>query len=116
VQPWRPGLIGEKPVGSARQYSLATAEYRFAGLGASIDATVEHITRQTANSENTIAVPARAVLHIGGRYRFTLFGKPATLRLLLQNITDEYGWTALSSGTYVYNSPRRFMVYVAADL
>ena len=38
------GLIGEKPVGSARQYSLATAEYRFAGLGASVDATVE-VTR-----------------------------------------------------------------------
>jgi iron complex outermembrane receptor protein len=110
------GLIGEKPVGSARQYSLATAEYRFAGLGASIDATVEHITPQTANSENTIEVPARAVFHVGGRYRFTLFGKPATLRVLLQNITDEYGWNALSSGTYVYNSPRRFMVYVAADL
>lgn len=110
------GLIGEKPVGSARQYSLATAEYRFAGLRASVDATVEHITRATANSENTIEVPARAVFHIGGRYRFKMFSKPATLRVLLQNITGEYGWTALSSGTYVYNAPRRFMVYVAADL
>ena len=29
------GLIGEKPVGTARQYSLATADYRFAGTGAS---------------------------------------------------------------------------------
>jgi iron complex outermembrane recepter protein len=110
------GLIGEKPVGSARQYSLATADYRFAGTGASVDATVEHVTSQTANSENTVEVPARAVLHIGGRYRFTMFGKPATVRVLLQNITGEYGWTAVSSGTYLYNSPRRFMVYVAADL
>ena len=71
---------------------------------------------QIANSDNTIEVPARAVLHIGGRYRFKMFGKPATLRLLVQNITDEYGWSALSSGTYVYNAPRRFTVYITADL
>jgi iron complex outermembrane receptor protein len=110
------GLIGEKPVGSARQYSLATAEYRFAGTGASIDATVEHITSQVANSDNTIEVPARAVMHVGGRYRFAMFRKPVTLRLLVQNVTDEYGWTALSSGAYVYNAPRRFTAYITADL
>ena len=61
-------------------------------------------------------MPARAVLHIGGRYRFKMFGKPATLRLLVQNVTDEYGWTALSSGAYIYNAPRRFTAYITADL
>ncbi|HET9444941.1 MAG TPA: TonB-dependent receptor [Steroidobacteraceae bacterium] len=110
------GLIGEKPVGSARQYSLATAEYRFAGTGASIDATVEHITKQVATSDNSVYVPARAVMHVGGRYRFTMFEKPVTLRLLVQNVTDKYGWTAWSSGVYSYNSPRRFTVYLTADL
>jgi iron complex outermembrane receptor protein len=109
------GLIGEKPVGTARQYSLATADYRFAGTGFSIDATAEHITEQVANSANTIEVPARAVFHIGGRYRFNLFGKPATLRLLVNNVFDKYGWQALSSGVYGYNAPRRFTAYVAAD-
>ena len=110
------GLIGEKPVGSAREYSLFTLDYRLPGVRASIDATVEHISSQVGNSANTIDVPSRAVMHVGGRYRFELFGKPATLRVLVQNITDTYGWTALSSGAYVYNSPRRFTVYVAADL
>jgi iron complex outermembrane recepter protein len=110
------GLIGEKPVGSARQYSVATAEYRFAGTGASIDSTIEHVTRQVANSDNTLEVPARAVLHIGGRYRFKMFDKPVTLRLLVQNVTDEYGWRALSSGAYIYNAPRRFTAYITADL
>jgi iron complex outermembrane recepter protein len=110
------GLIGEKPVGTARQYSLATADYRLPGIHTSIDATIEHITSQVANSANTTEVPARAVLHIGGRYRFQIFGKPATLRLLVQNVTDEYGWTALSSGVFAYNSPRRFTAYITADL
>jgi iron complex outermembrane receptor protein len=110
------GLIGEKPVGSARQYSLATVDYRLPGSRVSFDATAEHLTAQVANSDNTIEVPARAVLHIGGRYRFTMFGKPATLRLLVQNVTDKYGWNVLSSGVYAYNSPRRFTAYITADL
>ncbi|HKS53751.1 MAG TPA: hypothetical protein VJS12_00630 [Steroidobacteraceae bacterium] len=110
------GLIGKKPVGTARQYSLATADYRFAGTGFSVDMTAEHITSQVANSDNTIEVPSRAVVHIGGRYRFKLFGKPATLRLLVNNVFDKYGWQALSSGVYGYNAPRRFTAYVAADL
>ena len=110
------GIIGEKPAGSARLYSVATADFRLAGTGASVDATVEHVTPQVANSANTIEVPARAVLHVGGRYRFELFGKPATLRLQVQNVTDEYGWIMLGSGAYIYNSPRRFTVYITADL
>ena len=110
------GLVGKKPVGSARQYSLATADYRLPGVRASIDATIEHLTAQVANTANTVESPARAVLHLGGRYRFQMFGKPATLRVLVQNVTGEYGWNPLSSGAYVYNSPRRFTVYVAADL
>ena len=88
------GLIGEKPVGTARQYSLATADYRFAWHPAyPIDATAEHITSQVANSANTIEVPARAVFHIGGRYRFKVFGKPATLRMQVNNVFDKYGWS-----------------------
>jgi iron complex outermembrane receptor protein len=109
------GLIGAKPVGTARQYSLATADYRFAGSGFSLDATAEHITPQVANSANTIEVPSRAVFHVGGRYRFKLFGKPATLRMQVSNIFDKYGWQALSSGVYGYNAPRRFTAYLAAD-
>src|SRR4029078_5944092 len=67
------GLIGEKPVGSARAYSLATLDYRLPGVRASIDATVEHISSPAGNSATPIDVPSRAVMHVGGRYRFELF-------------------------------------------
>ena len=56
------------------------------------------------------------MLHIGGRYHFKVFGKPASLRVMVQNVTDEYGWQALSSGVYGYNAPRRFTAYITADL
>jgi iron complex outermembrane receptor protein len=109
------GVIGEKPVGTARHYSMASADYRIPGTAVSLDATVEAISPQVATSDNSIEVPGRAVLHVGGRYRFKVFGKPATLRLLVNNVFDKYGWNAVSSGVYVYNAPRRFTAYLTAD-
>ncbi|MEP7246776.1 MAG: hypothetical protein ABI885_24280, partial [Gammaproteobacteria bacterium] len=61
-------------------------------------------------------VPGRAVLHLGGRYRFVALGKPMTLRAQLSNVFDRYGWSVVGSGAYVYNSPRRLSMYLAADL
>jgi iron complex outermembrane recepter protein len=110
------GVIGEKPVGGFRDYGIITTDYRFRGGPLSLDATLEAVSRQVATSDNSVEVPSRAVLHIGGRYRFQLFGKPAIVRAQLNNVTDEYGWVAVSSGVYVYNQPRRFTVTVTADL
>jgi iron complex outermembrane recepter protein len=110
------GVIGKKPVGGFRDYGIVTTDYRFRGGPLSLDATLEAVSRQTATSDNTVEVPGRAVLHIGGRYRFELFGKPAIVRMQLNNVTDAYGWVAVSSGVYVYNQPRRFTVSVTADL
>jgi outer membrane receptor protein involved in Fe transport len=56
------------------------------------------------------------VLHVGGRYRFKMAGKPATLRAQVGNIFDRYGWSVISGGAYVYNQPRRFSLYLATDL
>jgi iron complex outermembrane receptor protein len=110
------GLIGERPVGSARSYSVASVDYAFAGTGLSLDSTLENISTQPANTANTFEIPGRTVLHVGGRYRFKLFGKPATLRAQVQNVFARYGWISVGTGAYVYNAPRRFTLYVAADL
>jgi iron complex outermembrane receptor protein len=110
------GLIGEKPVGTARTYSVASFDYALAGTGLSLDATLENISKQVANTANTFEIPGRTVLHLGGRYRFKLFRKPATLRAQVQNVFDRYGWISVGSGAYVYNAPRRITLYVAADL
>ena len=110
------GLVGEKPVGSVRSLSVASADYRFPGTGASLDAILENSTAQVANTSNTVEVGGRTVLNIGGRYRFTLSGKPVTVRAQVQNVFDKYGWKIVSGGAYVYNPPRRFSVYLAMDL
>jgi iron complex outermembrane recepter protein len=110
------GLVGRRPVGSARSYSNASADYVLEGTGLSFDATFESLSSQTANTANTVTVPGRSVLHLGGRYRFKLLGRPATLRAQVYNIFDKYGWNVLGSGVYMYNAPRRYSVYLAADL
>lgn len=110
------GLIGSKPVASARVYGIASVDYSLAATGISFDTTVEAISPQVANTANTVEVPRRAVLHVGSRYRFKLLGKPTTLRALVSNVFDQYGWAVISGGGYVYNQPRRFEVYLATDL
>jgi iron complex outermembrane receptor protein len=111
------GLVGRKPVGSAKSLSVASVDYVLGGTGASLDAILENITAQVANTtSNNAEVGGRTVLNIGGRYRFTLSGKPATVRAQVQNVFDKYGWKVVSGGAYVYNPPRRFSVYLAMDL
>ncbi len=110
------GLIGRRPIGNARSYSVASMDYSIPRTRLSVDLTVESITRQVANTDDTVEVPGRTVFHLGGRYKFQLLGKPATLRAQVSNLFDRYGWTVISGGAYVYNAPRRFEMYVAADL
>jgi iron complex outermembrane receptor protein len=110
------GLVGEKPVGSAKNLSVVSVDYGFRGTGVSVDAILENVSEVTANTANTVEVGGRTVLNLGGRYRFELFDKPATLRGQVQNVFDKYGWKVVSGGAYVYNPPRRFSIYLAMDL
>jgi iron complex outermembrane receptor protein len=110
------GLVGERPIGNARSYSVGSVDYAIPGSRLSFDLTIESISRQVANTDDSVEVPGRTVFHLGGRFRFQLFGKPATLRAQAFNIFDRYGWTVISGGAYVYNAPRRFQMYLAADL
>jgi iron complex outermembrane receptor protein len=109
-------LIGRRPVGSARNHSMLSMDYVLAGTPLSFDATMEGISRQMATTSNSQQSPGRVVVHLGGRYRFSLMGKPATLRAQLGNIFDRYGWSVISGGAYVYNQPRRISLYLATDL
>jgi iron complex outermembrane receptor protein len=110
------GLIGRRPVASARNYSIASLDYVFSGSGFSADATMESISRAIGTTANDVEVPGRVVLAIGGRYRFKMMGKPALLRAQVGNVFDRYGWSVLGGGAYVYNQPRRFSLYLATDL
>jgi iron complex outermembrane receptor protein len=109
------GLIGRRPVRSSKTYSILSVDYAIPNSPYSVDTLVESISAQVANTANTVHVPGRTVLHFGGRYRWTAFGKPFTVRAQVSNIFNRYGWQVINSGVYAYNQPRRFTVTVAAD-
>jgi iron complex outermembrane receptor protein len=108
------GLIGARPVGSLARNSIFSVDYRFpAAPSLSLDALVESTGPHYGPGA---VIPSRAVLSLGGRYRFALNGVQLLLRGQVGNVLNKYGLIPLTSGGYVYNAQRRISVSLAADL
>ena len=110
------GLIGDKPIGAIERYSILSIDYRFPNTGLSIDAFAEETGDRIANAANTLVIPPRAVLALGGRYRFKVNGANVLVRGQVGNIFNNYGFGVGGSGFFVYNLPRRYSLTVAADI
>jgi iron complex outermembrane receptor protein len=113
----RTGVIASRPVGTFRRHTILSVDYRVPGIeGLSVDAFSESISRSVANSSNTLEIPARAVLHLGARYRFDLGDTKLLVRGQVANITNTFGWIAGSSGFFIPNGARRWSLSLAADI
>jgi iron complex outermembrane recepter protein len=110
------GTIGGKPVAAIERRSIGSIDYRFPNSPFSIDAIVEETAERIANVKNTVVVPPRAVLALGGRYRFNIGKSNAMIRAQVGNVFNNYGYGVGGSGFYVYNLPRRFSVTLLADI
>jgi iron complex outermembrane receptor protein len=84
--------------------------------GLSLDATVFYFGRAPASVNNLIQQPSQTLLFLGGRYRTVLFGKPATLRVQLQNATNFYLWNMGYSPGFSQFQPRSLFSYLTVDL
>jgi iron complex outermembrane recepter protein len=110
------GLVGERPVGTFVRYTNAALDYRLPFLeGVSVDIAYESTSDRVADRLNTFVIPARFVLALGGRYRFQLAGRPATLRAQVTNIFGNYGWNNVGEGFH-YNVPRRLSLSLSTDV
>lgn len=110
------GVIGKRPVGTFVRHTIVSVDYRLPfWRGASVDAFVEATSRRVANVENTLGIPARAVLSLGARYRFEMRGTDILLRGQVQNVMNTFGWINGGSGYFIPNGSRRFLLSVAAD-
>jgi iron complex outermembrane receptor protein len=108
------GLIGARPVGSLARNSIFSVDYRFpAAPSLSLDARVESTRPRYGPGA---VIPPRAVLSLGGRYRFALNGVQLLLRGQIGNVLNKYGVIPLTNGGYVYNAQRRISLSIAADL
>ena len=109
--------VGPVAFGQPRLNFVANADYRFPKLPAlSADLTVYHFGAAPASVDNVVYDVPVTQYSLGARYRFTLFGKPATLRAQVQNLTNLYFWNIAYSPGFLQASPRSLFAYLTADL
>jgi iron complex outermembrane receptor protein len=109
--------VGPIAFGQPRLTFVINADYRFPRLPAlSADLAVFHFGAAPASVDNLVYDVPVTQYSLGGRYRFTLFGKPATLRAQVQNLTNLYFWNIGYSPGFLQASPRSLFMYLTADL
>jgi iron complex outermembrane recepter protein len=112
----RAGLVGSRPVGQPKRTLLLTADWRPPLLsGLSFDVGVRHVTDVPATRDDSVSLPARMLVDLGARYRFTVGSTPAVLRISLANVTDEYGYELRGSGVYDVIPGRHASAYLSVD-
>jgi iron complex outermembrane recepter protein len=111
-----PGRIGERPVGAISQRVEFSADWRppFAP-GLSFDTRIAYRSSETATVSNSVAIPARTIVDLGGRYRFRLAGNNALLRVQIANLFDAEGYDLRGAGAYGPIPGRLAQAYVTID-
>ena len=83
--------------------------------GLSLDLTASHSGAVTATVDNRVALPARTLAALSGRYRFKLAGRPASLRVAVSNLFDTYGLELRGAGAYDVINGRLASAYLSVD-
>lgn len=110
------GRIGKWAMGRIPRQLRAALEYLPPALSAlSFDLQIDDIASRWASIDNRIKQPGGVLLTLGGRYRFTLAGAPASVCVQVFNVTDDFQWQARTSGAFTVNEARRFSITLAAD-
>ncbi|WP_309645514.1 TonB-dependent receptor [Phenylobacterium sp.] len=99
------GVVGPHHSGIAELIANASIERQITSTW-SVDAQVNHQGEAYADSRNTFKAPALTTLGLGARARFDVAGRPAQLRLLVSNLTDERGYFASTSDLLWPIAPR----------
>lgn len=113
----RAGTVGARPVGISAWNLVANADYQPPARPAiSLDVAVTSSGTRAANASNTLTAPSVTLLDAGARYRFTISGRSAVLRVAASNVLDAFAWNVVGSGAFTYNAPRQVTVRLSVDL
>jgi len=109
--------VGTTAFGQPRVQGTINADYKFPLWPAlSADITVVHFGKSPASVDDVTQNPAQTLLLAGGRYRFKLWGAPATLRVQVQNVTNFYFWNMGYSPGFSEFQPRSYFAYLTVDV
>jgi iron complex outermembrane receptor protein len=109
--------VSHNAFGQGRDQGVLNANYDFRRWShVSADVTLVHAGATPAAINDAIEAPAVTMLSLGARYRFTILGSAATVRLSAQNVTNAFVWvTGYSPGYYEF-SPRSLFGYLTWDV
>jgi iron complex outermembrane recepter protein len=112
------GRVGRLPVGQPARNLRLNADWQVPHLeGLSLDLGITHLSRRAATRDNLVFLPARTLIDVGGRYRFSLGPNRASLRLAITNLFDEHGFDLRgASGAYDIINGRVAALSLGVDL
>jgi iron complex outermembrane recepter protein len=109
--------VGTTAFGQPHTQGTINADYKFPWLPAlSADITFQEFGPAPASVDNVAQNYTATVLSVGGRYRFQLWGAPATLRVQVQNATNFYIWNYGYSPGFSQFPPRSYFAYLTIDI
>jgi iron complex outermembrane receptor protein len=117
----RVSVAGAQTAGTLRPVSLPSEtarlsiDYRPHGGASSIDASTTFIGGRPVDAANLLSAPSYVTTDIGMRQRFRVGRVPMTARLLVANVTDEFGWKVNPGGGLQPLEGRRISVSLSAD-
>ncbi len=108
---------GTRPRGATARRTILSLNYRLPKNPAwSFDYNLESTSSRNANRTGTLAIPARATVNLGMRYRMKVSDRPVLVRALVSNVTNSFGWNVGESGGFTPNGTRRFTLSLSADI
>jgi iron complex outermembrane recepter protein len=110
--------VGTAPVNQPRSFLQLAGDYQLpVWRRGSIDVTVTRQAAVPVRLDDGAYNPAQTLVNVGGRYRFNIAGHPATLRVQIQNVTNQRVWSVsdYSGGLAAYPPLHMALAYLAAD-
>lgn len=110
------GLIGPKPVGQAATTITSYFDYRLPFAPAfSVNLGINYLGKRAGSADNLLVVPGRTQVGLGGRYRFQLAKFPATMRVQVSNLLNNYAWNVSDFGGFKRTAPRAVQADLSVD-
>lgn len=106
------GTAGRSVIGAPSLQVNLGAEWDAAWLpGLTLSGALAYTGRQYVDQANTQSLPAWTRVDLGARYRTTMAGNDATLRLYVRNVFDRRYWAAVDSyGGLAIAEPRTLLM------
>jgi iron complex outermembrane receptor protein len=112
-----PALQDKSPQAVPETLARLYGEYALPAVpGLTVTAGISYTGEEWVNDANTLSIPYMLTGDMGLRYQMKVMGKDTTLRLNVNNITDENYWTSKGGGMLYLGSPRTIAMSATVNL